>query len=102
MTSYCDATVKNKIKKIKKFQKISSTHSLHNIFHKNICAFGGFHPCSKKIIINGCGAFAYVSFKVGADPHNASLDGHLESETDDSPDLQQGLFTEAPAGLRAR
>ncbi len=41
----------------------------------------------------------YLSFKVGADPDNTSLDSHLEGEADDPSNLQQRLLTKAPSSL---
>lgn len=43
----------------------------------------------------------YLSFKVRADPDNASLNSHLEGKTNDSSNLQQGLLTQAPSSLKA-
>lgn len=45
---------------------------------------------------------AYIGFEVGANPDNTSLDSHLEGEADDSSNLQQRLFTEAPSSLNKR
>lgn len=41
----------------------------------------------------------YLSFKVGTDPDNTSLDSHLEGEADDPPNLQQRLLAKAPSSL---
>lgn len=43
----------------------------------------------------------HLSFKVRADPDNTSLDGHLEGEADDPPDLKQRLLAKAPSSLPA-
>ena len=42
----------------------------------------------------------HLSLQVGADPHHASLDSHLEGEADDPFDLQKSLLTQAAPGLR--
>lgn len=41
----------------------------------------------------------HLGLQVGADPHHAPLNGHLEGEADDAADFQQSLLAQAPPTL---
>lgn len=65
-----------------------------------MASHNGKHVFSNLLLSPCIGTEAYVGFKVRANPDNTSLDSHLEREADDSSDLQQRLFAEAPPSLR--